>query len=96
MANLTTPRLCPEGRYTAFDRSARDEQSTAFREETEPDPLRACLALAAIAGSIASVLPHVRDGSLRALATTSLRRSPAAPDVPPLDELGFHGFEANA
>ncbi|ULK97565.1 tripartite tricarboxylate transporter substrate binding protein [Bradyrhizobium sp. I71] len=47
-------------------------------------------------GSIASVLPHVRDGSVRALAITSLRRSPAAPDVPTLDELGFRGFDATA
>lgn len=47
-------------------------------------------------GSIASVLPQIRDGNLRALAITSLRRSPAAPDIPTLDELGFRGFEATA
>ena len=47
-------------------------------------------------GSIASVLPQVRDGHLRALAVTSLRRSPAMPDLPTLDELGFSGFDASA
>lgn len=47
-------------------------------------------------GSIASVLPQVRDGGVRALAITSLRRSPAAPDLPTLDELGFRGFDAVA
>ena len=47
-------------------------------------------------GSIASVLPLVHDGQLRALAVTSLRRSPAMPDLPTLDELGFTGFDAIA
>ena len=47
-------------------------------------------------GSIASVLPQVRDGQLRALAVTSLRRSPAMPELPTLDELGFSGFDAGA
>jgi tripartite-type tricarboxylate transporter receptor subunit TctC len=47
-------------------------------------------------GSITSVLPQVRDGHLRALAITSLRRSPAMPDLPTLDELGFSGFDASA
>lgn len=47
-------------------------------------------------GNIASVLPQVRDGNLRALAVTSLKRSPAIPDLPTLDELGFKGFEASS
>jgi tripartite-type tricarboxylate transporter receptor subunit TctC len=47
-------------------------------------------------GSIASVLPQVREGRLRALAVTSLQRSPAMPDLPTLDELGFRGFDAIA
>jgi tripartite-type tricarboxylate transporter receptor subunit TctC len=42
------------------------------------------------------VLPQVRDGHLRALAITSLRRSPAMPELPTLDELGFSGFDASA
>jgi len=40
-------------------------------------------------------LPHVRDGKLRALAVTSLKRSPATPDLPTLDEAALPGFEAN-
>jgi tripartite-type tricarboxylate transporter receptor subunit TctC len=47
-------------------------------------------------GSIASVLPQVREGRLRALAVTSLRRSPAMAELPTLDELGFRGFDASA
>jgi tripartite-type tricarboxylate transporter receptor subunit TctC len=37
---------------------------------------------------------HIRDGRIRALAITSLKRSPLLPDVPTLDELGVKGFEA--
>jgi len=40
-------------------------------------------------------LPHVKDGKLRALAVTSLKRSPAMPELPTLDEAGLPGFEAN-
>jgi tripartite-type tricarboxylate transporter receptor subunit TctC len=43
---------------------------------------------------ISVVLPLVRDGKLRPLALTSLRRSPVAPDVPTIDESGYPGFEA--
>jgi len=40
-------------------------------------------------------LPHVKDGKLRALAVTSLKRSPAAPELPTVDEIALPGFEAN-
>jgi len=40
-------------------------------------------------------LPHVKDGRLRALAVASLKRSPAMPELPTLDEAGLPGFEAN-
>lgn len=46
--------------------------------------------------SVPGVLPHIRAGRLRALAVTSLTRSPALPDVPTLDEAGLKGFEATA
>lgn len=38
---------------------------------------------------------QVRAGKVRALAVTSLQRSPAFPDVPTVAESGFPGFEAN-
>ncbi len=41
------------------------------------------------AAAIASPLPHVKAGKLRALAVSSARRVPALPDVPTLTELGF-------
>jgi len=40
-------------------------------------------------------LPHVKDGKLRALAVTSLKRSPAMPGLPTVDEAALPGFEAN-
>jgi tripartite-type tricarboxylate transporter receptor subunit TctC len=43
-----------------------------------------------------SILPQVRAGKLRALAVTGSRRSPAAPELPTIDEAGLRGYEANA
>ena len=42
---------------------------------------------------IGIVLPMVREGKLRALAVTSLRRSSAAPELPTIAESGYPGFE---
>ncbi|WP_370639487.1 MULTISPECIES: tripartite tricarboxylate transporter substrate binding protein [Cupriavidus] len=43
-----------------------------------------------------SAMPFVRDGKLKALAVTSAKRSPAAPDVPTVAEAGLAGYEATA
>jgi tripartite-type tricarboxylate transporter receptor subunit TctC len=40
-----------------------------------------------------TVLPHIRAGKLKALATTSTKRTAIAPELPTLDELGLKGFE---
>lgn len=41
-------------------------------------------------------LPLIREGKVRALAVSSLVRTPAAPDLPTLAESGLPGFEAVA
>src|SRR6516162_9581919 len=41
-------------------------------------------------------LPHVRSGTLRALAVTRLQRSPLFPELPTLDEAGVSGFDMDS
>lgn len=47
-------------------------------------------------GSVASSMPHVRSGRLKALATTGLKRSKVAPELPTMAELGFPGFNVTS
>jgi len=47
-------------------------------------------------GSVASSMPHVKTGRLKALATTGLKRSKVAPELPTLDESGFPGFNVGS
>jgi tripartite-type tricarboxylate transporter receptor subunit TctC len=46
--------------------------------------------------NMASALPHIRSGKLRALAVTGAKRSASAPDLPTVAETGLPGYEATA
>jgi tripartite-type tricarboxylate transporter receptor subunit TctC len=46
--------------------------------------------------NVATAMPLVREGRLRALAVSSLQRTPIAPELPTLAESGLSGFEATA
>jgi tripartite-type tricarboxylate transporter receptor subunit TctC len=43
--------------------------------------------------TLAAALPHVKSGSLRALAVTDTARSPQLPDIPTMQEAGVKGFQ---
>ena len=42
---------------------------------------------------VTTSLPFINSGKLRALAVTTLKRSPVLPQVPTLDEAGLPGFQ---
>lgn len=46
------------------------------------------------ASSIPTALSQIKDGRLRAIAVTSLTRSPSLPNIPTIAESGVKGFEA--
>ena len=46
--------------------------------------------------NIATALPHMKSGKLRALAVTTAQRSSAAPDVPTFAESGLPGYELSS
>ena len=46
--------------------------------------------------SIASSMPHVKSGRLKAFATTGLRRSKVAPELLTMAEQGFPGFDVGS
>src|SRR5262245_8376916 len=39
-----------------------------------------------------SVVPHIRDGKVRALGVATLKRTAVLPELPTIDELGIKGF----
>ena len=43
--------------------------------------------------TISAAVPHIRAGTLRALAVTDVKRSPLLPDVPTLQEAGVKDFQ---
>src|SRR3954451_461031 len=47
-----------------------------------------------IFATAASVVGHIRDGLVRPLAVTTLKRTAVLPDVPTIDELGLTAFDA--
>lgn len=46
-------------------------------------------------GSVATTMPHVNAGRLKALATTGAKRSKVASDLPTIAESGFPGFDVS-
>lgn len=46
-------------------------------------------------GSISTLGPHVQTGKIRAVAVTTVKRSPAMPEVPTVIESGLAGYEVN-
>jgi tripartite-type tricarboxylate transporter receptor subunit TctC len=58
--------------------------------------------LAVMSGEVAmgffntpTVIGQIKEGKVKALGVTSLKRSPLLPNVPTLDELGVKGYEVN-
>jgi tripartite-type tricarboxylate transporter receptor subunit TctC len=47
-------------------------------------------------GSVAASMPLVKAGRLKALATTGIRRSKVAPDLPTIAESGYPGFDVGS
>jgi tripartite-type tricarboxylate transporter receptor subunit TctC len=45
--------------------------------------------------AIPTLIAHVKSSRLRAIAVTSMRRSPAVPDIPTVAESGVPGFESS-
>ncbi|AMN39912.1 Bug family tripartite tricarboxylate transporter substrate binding protein [Rhodoplanes sp. Z2-YC6860] len=76
--------------------------ATKTRAEHIPYPGSAGAVRDTVAGHVNAMfmpvdtaLPLVADGQLRALAVASESRSPLAPDVPTLKELGLEGFDVS-
>jgi tripartite-type tricarboxylate transporter receptor subunit TctC len=46
--------------------------------------------------NIGAALPLIQGGKLRGLAVTTAKRTPAAPDLPPIAEVGVPGFDVSS
>jgi len=64
------------------------------RAEAIPDLIGGRIQM--IFDNMPSALPLVQEGKLKAIAVTSARRSPAAPNIPTIAESGLPGFEATS
>ena len=64
------------------------------RAQAVPDLLGGRITM--IFDNMPSALPLVKSGDVRAIAVTSAKRSPAAPDIPTIAESGLPGFEASS
>ena len=47
-------------------------------------------------GSVASVMPHIKTGKIRAIAVTSLTISSVLPDLPTMNESGISGYNVTS
>jgi len=48
-----------------------------------------------MSGDLTTILPQAKTGKLRAIAVTSAKRSPLAPDIPTIAESGVPGFDTS-
>jgi tripartite-type tricarboxylate transporter receptor subunit TctC len=71
-----------------------DISAVAYRGTTALMPDLLANRISMSFANIVNVLPLTREGKLRALAITSIKRSALAPDLPTMAESGFPGFEA--
>lgn len=71
-----------------------DIQQVMYRQSVLPDLLAARVTMCFC--NVALAMPQVRENKLRALAVTSPKRSPAAPDLPTMGESGFPGFDVTS
>ena len=71
-----------------------DMQQVMFRQSVFPDLIAGRVTMCFC--NISQALPLARENKLRALAVTSPKRSPAAPELPTMDESGFAGFDVTS
>jgi tripartite-type tricarboxylate transporter receptor subunit TctC len=44
-------------------------------------------------GALPGVFPHIKSGKMRALGVTTIKRSPAVPEIPTIAEQGVPGYD---